>query len=133
MKNFWLERAEEKAMTMEERIEKMLAPHHMIWLVDDKVGQTGAVMPDVIYGDIPSHITITDEIPAGITVTWTQPQMAEWDVNTTIVAPTNPHSDLSYTCFDINAFNAEIRVEIEQAVDAEFARLVESEGWNLDL
>ena len=132
MKNHWLERAEAKAMTMEQKIEKMLAPHHVIWLADDTVGKTGTVVPETFFvgGNIPSHITITDEIPASITVTWGPPQMAEWDFNMTVQA--NPHSDLSHT-FDLNTMMSEMKTEIESAVEAEFARLVESEGWNLDL
>jgi len=142
MKNYWLEKAEAKAMTMEQKIENMLAPHHVIWLGDDTVG---ADAPHKM-NPIPDHIVIDGmSIPSQITIT--MPQMSEWDSNTTITSGAtitntagvqmmtsepNPHSDLCY-CFDINAFNAEIVKELEKAIDNEFAVLVESEGWNLDL
>jgi hypothetical protein len=131
MKNYWLEKAEAKAMTMEKKIEKMLAPHHVIWLGDDSVGRdiftTCVITPT---GPVETHII------GG--------QMCEWDFNvamnvqpnymttdgpTTLMA-SNPHSDL---CFDINTFNTEIFDVCQKAVDAEFARLVEEQGWNLDL
>jgi len=128
MNNYWLNRAEQKAMTMEEKIEKMLAPHHVIWLGDETVGTDAKPI----------------ETPNQITVTWGQPQLAEWDFNITIdvgsqmdaagicsmIAEPSPHSDY---CFDINTCSADIAAQIEEALENEFARAVESEGWNLDL
>lgn len=51
MNNYWLNRAESRAMTMEQKIEKMLAPHHVIWLGDDSIGADAPKIPDAIMVD----------------------------------------------------------------------------------
>lgn len=142
MNNYWLNRAESRAMTMEQKIEKMLAPHHVIWLGDDSIGADAPKIPDAIMVD-------ASQIPSEITINCPMPMIVEWDFNTTITvgaqtvgtagvcsvitSDISPHSDLPATYFDINTFSAEIQVEVEKALENEFARMVESEGWNLDL
>lgn len=136
MKNHWLERAEAKAMTMEQKIEKMLAPHHVIWLGDDTVGADAphkmTPIPDQIFIDAGS-------IPSQVTVTWSEPQMFEWDFNATMyvtmeTAGSVNNSSQVFPPWNTESYiNAEIKTELETAVEAEFARRVEDEGWNLDL
>lgn len=146
-------------MTMERKIEKMLAPHHVIWLGDDTVGrdakpipQQNTNIPNEIKVDwntnIPSEIKVdwgriaelypNSTIPSGITITSTSghtimcsPPMAEWDGHTIMCSP--PMEDQHYH-FDINACPTDIEAQISKCLlENDFIVSVESEGWNLDL
>lgn len=121
MKNYWLERREEKALTMEKKIEDMLNAH-VIWLDCPYVGSqtdewTTQITTDhiVVADHIPTTITINN-LPDTIQVNWNVPPCVECTI--TISGP---------TAEDIALFEKELEAEYEKIMAQE------ESGWTLDL